>query len=230
MYNSKIVFISIIFTAALLLLINVQNKNIIHASTSIDESSSTFSSNLPTLNNTTNYTMYHDERIGISFDYPVNWTINENINRFASVSTVEVYNDNRLNSFKVIKSQSSSDTELVDKLGGLGDVLEILLPSEERIIEPINDNKYTIDGEDTSSALTVIENRPSLPDLGVERIILIHQDMLYTLIYQDTTDSFDSSTSQQIFNYIINSFEFVDSPTDNNDDNDNDNDVEDEED
>lgn len=225
MYVSKLIvsfIICIVFVFGLLLIENIHNDYRVVLASIVSESgplSSSTNSSLSESVSDLNYTTYNDNRMGVSFEYPSSWTLNERINRFIDVSTVEVYNG--LNSFKVIKSQSSSDTELVDRLGGLEDTLEIIIPKDERIIEQINENKYTIDGEDTASIVTAIDGTSNISDLGVERIVVIHDNVLYTLAYQDTTDRFDSNESQQTFNHMLSSFIFVDSPGDNDDNDDN---------
>ncbi len=165
------------------------------------------------LNNSTennlNYTIYSDDRLGISFEYPSDWNVEEKINRFSKYSDVLVYNGN--NSFKIMKSQSNSDTVMAEKLGGLKEVVEIILPPEERVVGEIEENKHTIDGSDTVSVLTAMEGLTNIPDKGLERILLIHDDVLYILTYQNTVNEFDSKQSQETIGRILSSFRFIDS-------------------
>ncbi len=179
------------------------------------------------LNNSTennlNYTIYSDDWLGISFEYPSDWNVKEKINRFSKYSDVLVYNGN--NSFKIMKSQSNSDTIMEEKLGGLKEVVEIILPPEERVVGGIEENRYTIDGSDTVSVLTAMEGLTNIPDKGLERILLIHDDVLYILTYQNTVDKFDSKQSQETIRHILSSFRFIDStdkddPEDTNEDDD----------
>jgi hypothetical protein len=160
-----------------------------------------------------NYTTYGDARLGVSFAYPSNWTLDEKINRFEKNSEVAVINGN--SSFRVMKSQSNSDAELAEKLGGPREIIDLILPSKERIIGQVEDNKYVIDDADTASVLTVLEGMSNVPDRGLERIILIHDDTLFVLTYQDDVNTFDSRPSQEVFNHIINSFQFLDTAKQN---------------
>ncbi len=166
--------------------------------------------------NNLNYTIYSDDRLGISFEYPSDWNVEEKINRFSKYSDVLVYNGN--NSFKIMKSQSNSDTVMAEKLGGLKEVVEIILPPEERVVGEIEENRYTIDGSDTVSVLTAMEGLTNIPDKGFERILLIHDDVLYILTYQNTVNEFDSKQSQETIARILSSFRFIDS-TDEDDPN-----------
>jgi len=173
--------------------------------------------------NNLNYTIYSDDRLGISFEYPSDWNVEEKINRFSKYSDVLVYNGN--NSFKIMKSQSNSDTVMAEKLGGLKEVVEIILPPEERVVGEIEENRYTIDGSDTVSVLTAMEGLTNIPDKGLERILLIHNDVLYILTYQNTVGEFDSKQSQETIQHILSSFRFTDStdeedPDDINEDDD----------
>jgi len=173
--------------------------------------------------NNLNYTIYSDDRLGISFEYPSDWNVEEKINRFSKYSDVLVYNGN--NSFKIMKSQSNSDTVMAEKLGGLKEVVEIILPPEERVVVEIEENRYAIDGSDTVSVLTAMEGLTNIPDKGLERILLIHDDVLYILTYQNTVVEFDSKQSQETIQHILSSFRFIDStdeedPDDINEDDD----------
>ena len=165
-------------------------------------------SNNSTQNNL-NYTIYSNDRLGISFEYPFDWNVEEKINRFSKYSDVQVHNGS--SSFKVMKSQSSSDTEMAEKLGGLKEVVGIILPPEERVVGAIEENMYAIDGTDTVSVLTAMEGLTNVPDKGLERILLIHNDVLYILTYQNTVDQFDSKQSQETIGHILTSFRFIDS-------------------
>ena len=100
--------------------------------------------------------------LGVNFEYPSNWQLNEKINRFAKNSDVTVYNDS--NSFRVTKSQSNSHYVLVEKLGGPKEIVDIILPSQERVVGQIEENKYIIDGINTVSVLTAREGVPDVPN------------------------------------------------------------------
>ena len=134
MYNLKLIlFLSIVFCLGVVTITYDHYENV-HASV---------------ISNNTNQTQphfskYSDTLLGVSFEYPSDWQINDKINRFAKNSDVTVYNGS--NSFRVMKSQSSSDSTLVEKLGGPKEIVNIILPSEERIVGQIEENKYMIDG------------------------------------------------------------------------------------
>jgi hypothetical protein len=158
------------------------------------------------------FTKYNDTRLGVSFKYPSDWQINDKINRFAKNSDVTVYNGS--NSFRVMKSQSSSDSALVEKLGGPKEIVDIILPSEERVVGQIEENKYMIDGLNTVSVLTAREGITDVPNKGFERFLLMHDDSLYIFTYQDTVERFDTKESQDTLNYILNTIRFIDSDSD----------------
>ena len=193
-----LVFWSVVFCFGLITLSYYEYSNVY----------GTLASNNSTQNNL-NYTLYSNDRLGISFEYPSDWNVEEKINRFSKYSDVQVHNGS--SSFKVMKSQSSSDTEMAEKLGGLKDVVGIILPPEERIVGAIEENMYAIDGTDTVSVLTAMEGLTNVPDKGLERILLIHNDVLYILTYQNTVDQFDSKKSQETIEHILTSFRFIDS-------------------
>lgn len=199
MYDLKLsFFLSIIFILGLVTITYYNSENALGS--------------LVTMTNLTNvspnYTTYGDARLGVSFEYPSNWTLDEKINRFEKNSEVAVINGN--SSFRVMKSQSNSDAELAEKLGGPREIVELILPSKERIVGQVEENKYIIDDTDTASVLTVLEGLSNVPDRGLERIVLIHDDTLFVLTYQDNVDTFDSRPTQEVFNHIINSFQFFD--------------------
>jgi hypothetical protein len=210
-----LVFWSVVFCFGLISLSYYEHSNVYGS----------LASNNSTQNNL-NYTIYSNDRLGISFEYPSDWNVEEKINRFSKYSDVQVHNGS--SSFKVMKSQSSSDTEMAEKIGGLKEVVGIILPPEERVVGAIEENMYAIDGTDTVSVLTAMEGMTNVPDQGLERILLIQNDVLYILTYQNTVDQFDSKQSQETIGHILASFRFIDSnneddrESDNEDDDDND--------
>ncbi|WP_458745798.1 PsbP-related protein [Candidatus Nitrosocosmicus sp. T] len=210
-----LVFWSIVFCFGLITLSYYEYSNVYGS----------LASNNSTQNNL-NYTIYSNDRLGISFEYPSDWNVEEKINRFSKYSDVQVHNGS--SSFKVMKSQSSSDTEMAEKIGGLKEVVGIILPPEERVVGAIEENMYAIDGTDTVSVLTAMESLTNVPDQGLERILLIQNDVLYILTYQNTVDQFDSKQSQETIGHILASFRFIDSSnedgrgSDNEDGDDND--------
>ena len=110
-----------------------------------------------------------------------------------------------------MKSQSNSIVVMAEKLGGLKEVIGIILPPEERVVREIEENRYAIDGTDTVSVLTAMEGLTNIPDKGLEMILLIHDDVLYILTYQNTVDKFDSKQSQETIEHLLSSFKFIDS-------------------
>ena len=212
MYSLKVlVFYSAVFCFGLITLTYYEYN---HVYGSLASNNST-ESNL-------NYTIYSNDRLGISFEYPSDWNVEEKINRFSKYSDVQVYNGS--SSFKIMKSQSISDTEMAEKLGGLKEVVELILPPEERVVEEIEENMYAIDGTDTVSVLTAMEGLTNIPDKGLERILLIHDDVLYILTYQNIVDKFDSKQSQETIGHILSSFRFIDSNNEDGRDGDNEDD------
>lgn len=212
MYSLKVlVFYSAVFCFGLITLTYYEYN---HVYGSLASNNST-ESNL-------NYTIYSNDRLGISFEYPSDWNVEEKINRFSKYSDVQVYNGS--SSFKIMKSQSISDTIMAEKLGGLKEVVELILPPEERVVGEIEENMYAIDGTDTVSVLTAMEGLTNIPDKGLERILLIHDDVLYILTYQNIVDKFDSKQSQETIGHILRSFQFIDSNNEDGRDGDNEDD------
>jgi len=202
MYNLKLIFfLSIVFALGLVTITYDQFKSVY---------ASVLSNNTDEIRS--NYTVYSDARLGVSFEYPSDWQLNDKINRFAKNSDVIVYNNS--NSFSVMKSQSSSDAVLVEKLGGPREIVDIILPPEERIVGQIEENKYRIDGTDTVSVLTALEGIANVPDKGFERFLLVHDGTLYIFTYQDSVEKFDTKESQDNLNHIINTMRFLDSEPD----------------
>jgi len=216
MYNLKLIFfLSIVFTLGLVTITYDQFRNV---------NASVLSNNTDEIRS--NYTVYSDVRLGVSFEYPSDWQLNDKINRFAKNSDVTVYNNS--NSFRVMKSQSTSDAALVEKLGGPREIVDIILPPEERIVGQIEENKYMIDGIDTVSVLTALEGISNVPDKGFERFLLVHEGTLYIFTYQDSVEKFDTRESQNTLNHIINTIRFLDSESDGNGEDENDDDNDDE--
>ncbi|CAN5855217.1 hypothetical protein BH23THE1_BH23THE1_11880 [soil metagenome] len=75
------VFFSVIFCFGLITLTSYEYGNV-YGSLVSDNSTE----------NNLNYTVYSGDRLGISFEYPSNWNVEEKINRFSKYSDVLVYN------------------------------------------------------------------------------------------------------------------------------------------
>ena len=87
----------------------------------------------------------------------------------------------------------------------------------------IEENRYAIDGTDTVSVLTAMEGLTNILDKGLERILLIDDDVLYILTKIPWINLIQSKVKKQ--EHLLSSFKFIDSnnkddPDGNNEDDD----------
>ncbi len=154
---------------------------------------------------------YTNDKLGISFEYPSDWILEEKANRFYNLPDVTVYSG--LNSFSFLDHKKSIDDMLsymsFDAVAIEGS--SIFAQGEgKNIIEEVNTSKYKIDGKDTATFLYTFDN-----DLGykiADQTFFVNiNNMIYMLSYQNAVSDFDTPKSQEIMNHIINSFHFTQS-------------------
>ncbi|MDN5868799.1 MAG: hypothetical protein L0H55_15550, partial [Candidatus Nitrosocosmicus sp.] len=159
-----------------------------------------------------------NNNIGITFEYPSEWDLDERTNRFANEPDVEV--SDGLNSFKFIDSDpafeetlESFDLEFIAELGKN----TFTKGPDERLIEDVDMNSYSIDGKDTATFLyTAIEDFEFVElEYATQVFFIDNEGKIYSAIYRDTVSNFDDPQSQAIMNHILESFKFINSEDDN---------------
>lgn len=169
---------------------------------------------------TVNYVTYSNKELGISFEYPSNWNVQEKTSRFSDApADVEV--SNGLNSFKYqLDKTGIGDSNFLD-LELMADMTQnsLLGKSENSLVEGVDLDKHQIDGKDTATFL--IKTDRSFGDYATQVFIIDVDDRFDAIMYQDTVTRFDTPSSQEELNHILDSFKFIDSGTNdksNNDD------------
>jgi hypothetical protein len=158
---------------------------------------------------TIKYTPYTNERMGISLEYPSTWTLDEKENRFDTGAEATI--SDGLNMFKVMFRDDSMN-EFIDTLGFeyVAESLEDSIAGPSDLIEPIDLDKYSIDGKETATFLYLAHT-----DFGIElpsQAFIVNDDgSLMTFGYQNTKSNFDTQESQDVMNHIINSIKFLNS-------------------
>ncbi|MDN5845818.1 MAG: hypothetical protein L0H53_06035, partial [Candidatus Nitrosocosmicus sp.] len=160
-----------------------------------------------------NYIPYSNSNLGVSFEYPSTWTLEEKQNRFQLAADVTV--GDGLHLFSLIRFDDDFNKQGVDLLG-LSGVAEQTKPADHRMIGQVEENKYIVDGEDSASYVSVNDNSIVNSNAAMETIMVLHDGTMFLMRYQDTQDKFDSPESQQIINHIIDSTSFTDSENSSN--------------
>ena len=163
--------------------------------------------NSPTALDSANWKTFTSDKLGISFEYPSDWIVQDKANRFENAP--DVFVSKGLNMFKVIPVPKPAKS-LIQR-HGFQEVAEFMknsLVKDDRLIEDIDYNKYSIGGKETGVFLDV-ETVQTGDELPFEWFIVNSEPIPITLLYQDTKDHFDSQASQDILNHIINSFTFL---------------------
>lgn len=213
---SKTLILITIFTVGMLYVLSNSSLNTASATLEIQNSTGTMS-----------YVPYTDSKIGISFEYPSNWTLDPKTDRFSTGPDLEV--SRGFNSFKVVDHEDRLEDSI--KFFDLEFVAEnaetsFLKEPGARSIEGVDTDTYKIDGKDTASFLYATKE----PILGIDfdfaqQIFMVNNDgHVVTFGYQDTVSKFDTPKSQEMMNHIINSIKFIDS--ENNDESEEDSDEE----
>ena len=164
------------------------------------------------------YTLYNNPKLGISFEYPSNWTISENSNRFdIGEPDVQVSESRQTNFnphlFKFINNNEELDQNLANGFS-LEEISEKAKDSitenddSAYVIEPVNMDKFSVDGYPTATFLITSDN-----DLGfavAQQLFLIEKDnKIYTLKYDNYATEFDLPKNQEFLNHFLDSFKFT---------------------
>lgn len=175
------------------------------------------SSEVENSSETINYLPYSNDQLGISFEYPSDWNVEEKTNRFSDApADVEVYDG--LNSFKYQQDKrnmgefDSLDLELMAQMT-LNSLTSV---SGTSLVEGISMDKYQVDGKDTATFLIKTEsstgqNSFSNPDYATQVFIIDNNNGFDIIMYQNSLTEFDSPESQEILSQMLDSFQFLDS-------------------
>lgn len=164
---------------------------------------------------TRNYFPYSNQQLGISFEYPSNWDVEEKTNRFSDApADVEVHNG--LNSFKYQLDRTDvGESDFID-LELMADMAQKSLTKtqETNLVKGVDMDKYQIDGKDTATFLIKTErsfgeNSYSNSDYATQVFVIDNENRFDLIMYQNTVTDFDTPKSQEILNHMLNSFQFI---------------------
>lgn len=157
------------------------------------------------------WTEYTNSDLGISFEYPASWGLQEKENRFDTSAEAVVYDRDGAgyNMFKLI-SRDDAMEQTIDSLGFdfAVNILEDAFSKDYRIVEGADFDRYAIDGKETATFLYVAEVE-ELYETPTQVFIVNDDGNLVTFGYQDTKANFDTPESQERMEHIINSIEFL---------------------
>lgn len=173
-----------------------------------------------------NYTLYSNPNIGISFEYPSDWKVDEKTSRFSDGADVEV--SKGFNSFKYMQDKTDvGDSDFFD-LEFMADMAqnELTKQPETQLVESVDMDKYKISGLDTATFLvktekSFSENSFLTLDYATQVFLVDADNRFDTIMYQDTVTKFDEPESQEILNHMLNTFKFDDSSGASEDDEEN---------
>ena len=166
---------------------------------------------------TINYLPYSNQQLGISFEYPSNWNVEEKTNRFSDApADVEVHDG--LNSFKYQLDRTDvGESDFID-LELMADMAQNSLTrtTETSLVEGVDMDKYRIDGKDTATFLIKTErsfgeNSYFNSDYATQVFVIDNGNRFDLIMYQNTVTDFDTPQSQEILNHMLNSFQFINS-------------------
>ena len=173
------------------------------------QNSSINESNTPP-SNAGEWTIYKNEKIGFSFEYPNDWDLEEKQNRFET-TTADAAVSNGVTKFAVLKAIDRSDSNPL-KPSTIQDDTEKLEQSIARlpgntIIEHADTKKYDIGGEKTGTFLVTSSDGAS--QTAIQSFFVVHDGDGWMLNFMDSTETFDSTETQDTLNRILVSFKFL---------------------
>lgn len=175
------------------------------------------------------YLPYSNDQLGISFEYPSNWNVEEKTNRFSDApADVEVYDG--LNSFKYQMDRTDVGESSFIDLELMADMAQNSLTSapESSLVEKVDLDKYRIDDRDTATFLIKTDSPLGENfDYATQVFVIDNEDRFDVIMYQNTVTDFDTTKSQEILRHILDSFHFISSNGNGDTNNENNEDEED---
>lgn len=177
------------------------------------------------------YLNYINPQLGISFEYPSDWNVQEKSSRFSDAADVEV--NNGLNSFKYqFDNTDVGESDLID-LELMADMAQNSLTSTPgtRLVESVDLDKYRINEKDTATFLIKTEgsfgeNSYLSMDYATQVFVIDNDNRFDVIMYQNTVTDFDKPESQEKLNHILDSFRYISSDENENSNDENEGDEE----
>jgi len=209
LHQSKILILGAILAFGLAYIFSNIPINSVTASLEVQNSTETLA-----------YLPYTNQELGIAFEYPSDWKVEEKTSRFDGDADVQVYSG--LNSIKYVKDKTGAgDTGFFD-LDSMATMAQNALTQDpnKSLVETVDLDKYKIDNKDTATFLIKTEEsfgESSFLSLDfATQIFIVDVDNRFdTIMYQDTVTKFDTPESQEKLNHMLNSFRFINSENNN---------------
>ena len=156
-----------------------------------------------------NWTTYESPALGLSFDYPSDWEVEEKQDRFDTAADVSVSDGSA--KFFIVKIDNAKN-KLIRSVG-LADSVKALEEAAGRdentnIIEETDLTKYKLGGERTGTFLYTKTEELTDP-YALQLFFVMHNGKTYSLGFRESTLTFDDPETQNILNKIIESFKFL---------------------
>ena len=199
--GTKLVFMNSILLSMGIIVISCILSIPVYAQTN-DTDANNNSSN----SNLVGWKTYTSDSIGISFDYPSDWQVQEKENRFDTGADVSVSNGDL--KFWVVKLDRPADDPLTG-LPAFTRTLEQGLAQDKTntIIEHTDVKKNKIGGE--SAGTLLVKTDDGISSYGIQLFAVIHAGDGYMLNFRDSTKTFDTPETEAIMNKILQSFKFL---------------------
>jgi hypothetical protein len=171
---------------------------------------------------------YNSTASGLSIDYPSTWKIQDKQNRFEeSCSNCPEGTDLEINSFANVSGEirpldpvfmkfavliepEVPDRNITTLTTGLMDSdLEPTEDFENRLIEGVETSRYKIDGENSGSYITVVEEKDGDYKQVYEWVVTIHNNQLYRFTFISDTEVFDTPRVTEIRKHMFDSIKWL---------------------
>lgn len=157
----------------------------------------------------TKWSEYSDESLGISFEYPEDWLVTPKSNPALKYSILKIDSPFDPRSVTTFMSTHSFDVSSV----GIDELARIALEStinngSNTLVEPIDLNKYKIDGQPTAALLVSTKNsQPPFYTFLAQIVVTFKENKSYNISFWDLSDSFDAQ--KETMDHFFNSIKFL---------------------
>ena len=154
---------------------------------------------------TGNATKYTSKNLGITFEYPSGWVLNENQDRKGNVTVS--YGAAKFVVLKAIDRPKSSPLKSSD-IAKSTRILQVAATTENATVVKATDvKKYKIGDEMTGTFVTKVNDGVS--SFKLQDFFVIHGGDGYLLGFRAPTETFEEPETQNIMNKIMHSFKFL---------------------
>lgn len=149
---------------------------------------------------------YQDRKLGIAFDYPIDWKLVHNC-KFLYGVDVLIHKD--FTNFGIMKTSEKFRSDVISHTKTLKEILYNSLQQNEILAQDIQSNKYQI--QNSESATIMLHKLDKIGNTIQERTLLTTNtgDRMFIIAFEDLPENYESGYNKSLLKRIFNSIRFL---------------------